>query len=503
MGSLIAAVDVGTTSIKAGVVDTDDYSVRSFSSRKAEVIHPKEGLAEKDPERLWNTVADLLREVCDGHDVDALVFTAHMAGIVPLDSGGEPLGNMIIWLDERGKGYPRELWSGPLRVQGYSLPRLLRFLRITGGAPSRTGKDVLSKLAWMMENEPERFGKVRRILDVKGYLIYRACGEIVTSQDEAHLTWLADTRKGKAEWHSGLMKEYGLSPDLFPEIRDSTDIAGRVGERVAGELGISPGTPVVVGAGDMCTAAIGSGAIGEGEVHVYIGTSDWVAAHISKRKADLKHYIGTLLSGIPGKYLLVAEQEVAGGAIDWLMDLTGVDSHEEVERIARAETNLLFTPWFFGERAPLDDGYIRGSLVNLSLKTGKGEVFRALMEGIALNIGWAYEIVEGMVGRQAEVKVTGGGARFDLLCEIIASTLNRRVVRTASPEMAGLRGLGVIGSVALGKDTFGSAASKFRFDRTFNPDKRLVNVYRKKMKHFRDYYKKTKGLFRSLNEGLF
>lgn len=503
MGSLIAAVDVGTTSIKAGVVDTDDYSVRKFSSRRAEVIHPRDGFAEKDPEGLWNTVAELLREVCDGYAIDALVFTAHMAGIALLDSKGEPVGNMVIWLDERGKDYPRKLWSGPLRVQGYNLLKLIRFLRITGGAPSRTGKDVVSKLAWMMENEPERFGKVRRILDVKGYLIYRACGETVTSQDEAHLTWLADTRRGRAEWHAGLMKEYGLSPDLFPEIRDSTDIAGRVGESIAREIGVSPGTPVVVGAGDMCTAAIGSGAVGEGEVHIYMGTSDWVAAHISKRKADLKHYIGTLLSGIPGKYLLVTEQEVAGGAIDWLMDLTGIDDHAEVERIARAETNLLFTPWFFGERAPLDDGYIRGSLVNLSLKTGRGEVFRALMEGIALNIGWAYEIVERMVGKQAEVRVTGGGVRFDVLCEILASALDRRVVRTASPEMAGLRGLGVIGSVALGNDTFESAVSKFRFDRAFEPDRGLVEVYRKKMKLFKDYYRKTKGIFRRLNEGLF
>ncbi|WP_456370585.1 xylulokinase [Geoglobus sp.] len=503
MGSLIAAVDVGTTSIKAGVVDTDDYSVRSFSSRKAEVMHPREGFAEKDPERLWNTVVELLKDVCDGHDIDALVFTAHMAGITLLDSAGEPAGNMVIWLDERGKGYPRELWSGPLRVQGYNLLRLLRFLRVTGGAPSRTGKDVVSKLAWMMENEPERFRRARRVLDVKGYLIYRACGEPVTSQDEAHLTWLADTRKGKAEWHAGLMREYGLSPDLFPEIRNSTDIAGRAGKDVAREVGISPGTPVVVGAGDMCTAAIGSGATGENEVHVYIGTSDWVAAHVSKRVADLKHYIGTLLSGIPGKYLLVAEQEVAGGAIEWLMELTGVDSYGEVERMARCGTNLLFTPWFFGERAPLDDGHVRGSVVNLSLKTEKGELFRALMEGIALNISWAYGIVERMVGKQESVRVTGGGARFDVLCEIIASTLDRPVVRTARPEMAGLRGLGVIASVALGKDTFESAVNKFRFDRTFRPDRELVEVYRRKMKHFREYYRKTRGLFRRLNEGLF
>lgn len=503
MGSFIAAVDVGTTSIKAGIVDTNDYTVKNFSSRKAGVLHPREGFAEKDPERLWNTVVDLLKDVCDGFDVDAVAFTAHMAGILPVDGDGQPLRDMIIWLDERGKGYPKDMWSGALKVQGYNLFRLLRFLRITGGAPSRTGKDVISKLMWMREHEDEVFERAKTFLDVKGYLIFRACGERVTSHDEAHLTWLADTRRGKAEWHRGLMGDYGLTPDRFPEVRNSTDIAGQMFPEVAREIGVKAGIPVVVGAGDMCTAAIGSGAVGDGEVHVYIGTSDWVGAHISERKADVKHYIGTLLSGIPGKYLLVAEQEVAGGAIEWLMRVMNVDSHEDVERMAEGETNLIFTPWFFGERAPVDDGFVRGSLLNLSLKTDRGEIFRALMEGIALNIGWAYGIVERMIGNQSEVKVTGGGARFDVLCQILADVLERPVVRTAHPEFAGLRGLGVIAAVSLEDDTFESAVKKFRFDRKFEPEWNRADYYRKKMEIFRKYYRKMRGLFREMNRGLF
>ena len=502
MGSLIAAVDVGTTSIKAGVVDTEDYSVKNFSSRRAEIIHPGEGFAEQNPERLWDSVVGLLKDVCDGMEVDALIFTAHMAGLLPVDGEGKPLRDMIIWLDERGKGYPRDLWSGLVKVQGYNLFRLLKFLRITGGAPSRTGKDVVSKLMWLREHEREVFERAERFLDVKGYLIYRACGEIVTSHDEAHLTWLADTRKGRAVWHRGLMEDYGLSPDMFPEVRDSTDTAGVIFPEVAREIGISEDIPVVVGAGDMCTAAIGSGAVDEGEVHVYLGTSDWVGAHISERKADVKHYIGTLLSGIPGKYLLVAEQEVAGGALDWLMRIMGVESYGEVQEMVECETNLIFTPWLFGERAPIDDALVRGSLVNLSLNTERGEVFRALMEGIAFNICWAYGIVEKMVGRQEEVRVTGGGARLDVLCQILADVLERPVVRTSRPEFAGLRGLGVIAAVSLGEDTFRSAVEKFSFDRRFVPRNESADRYKRKMEAFRKYYRKTKGLFREINRDL-
>jgi len=132
--------------------------------------------------------------------VAGIIFSAHMAGVLPVDKDGNPLRPMMIWLDERAAGLPRDLWRGPLKVQGYNMFKLFRFLRITGGAPSKTGKDPLSKILWIRENEPDLYNKTRKILDVKGYLIYKATGKYLTSPDEANLTWLADTRRGFARW---------------------------------------------------------------------------------------------------------------------------------------------------------------------------------------------------------------------------------------------------------------------------------------------------------------
>lgn len=496
---LHAVVDVGTTSVKAGVVSDDDYRVVRKSSLPAEVIQPKDGYAEQNPDDLFQMVLELLREVCDGYSIASIAFTTHMAGFVPIGKDGNELYSLVIWLDERGKGYPKKLFSGFPKIEGYNALELLRFLRITGGAPSRTGKDVLSKILWLRENEPEVYSRTWKFLDVKGYLLFRLTGNAVTSHDEANLTWLADNRKKRAEWHHGLMRRFGLNADMFPEIRDSTEIAGKLIPELRKEIGVDENIPVMVGAGDMCTAAIGSGAVKSDEAHIYIGTSDWIGVHVDKRMADVRHYVGTILSGIPGKYLLVAEQEVAGGAIDWVIENFGIHDHGLIDEMAlKTETSLIFTPWLYGERAVIDDHYVRGSLINVSLSTGKDEIIKAAFEGVAMNIAWAFEII-GKMARVRRITAVGGGARYNSLCKIISDLLQMRVDRMAEPEHAGLRGLAVISAIGLGKESFNDAVRKFRVERTFEPEKSKKDHYMRKMKIFREYYRKTKGIFRKIN----
>ncbi len=502
--SAVLAVDVGTTSIKAAVMNTSTFEAVKTASTKAVVEYPKKHWAEKDPEKLWSSIVEVCREVVEGVKVEAVIFGAHMAGVVPVDSEGNALRNMIIWLDERAAGLPRDVWSGPIKIQGYSLPKLLKFLRVTGGAPSRTGKDPISKIVWIKENEPDIFDKTYKFLDVKGYLIARATGSFVTSPDEAHLTWLADTRGGRARWSESILKDYGLNPNLFPEIRNSTDVAGNLLPQAASELGVEGDVPVIVGTGDVCAAAVGSGAVRDNECHIYVGTSDWVAAHILQRKTDLFHFIGSLMSAIPGKYLLIAEQEVAAGALEWAMRLVGIEGRYEdvAEMVERAEPGkMIFMPWFYGERAPIDDPYVRGGLVNVGLDHGREEVLRAMMEGVAMNIKWIYGYVEKMTAEQREVNIVGGGALFDVWCQIIASAINRPVRRMKDPQHTGLRGLATMAAVGLGEETFESAASRFKVDRVFKPDEREVRIYAKLFEHYKELYSKLKKIYRKLNSG--
>ncbi len=496
--SCILAFDVGTTSIKAGLVDPSSFKVIIKRSKPARVDYPKPGWAEVDPEGLWEDICSLSHELMESYrgKIVAVIYTAHMAGVLPVDRDRHPLHNMIIWLDERASGYPKDVWRGVLKIAGYNLFKLLRFLRITGGAPSKTGKDPLSKIMWLRDNEHDIYRSTWKFMDVKGYLIMKSTGNIVTSPDEATLTWLADTRRGYAVWSESLMGEYGLSTELFPEIRESIDVAGRLVREASEDLGVAEGTPVFVGCGDLTAAAVGSGAVSDGEPHIYIGTSDWIGAHIPKRIVDVSHYIGSILSGIPGKYLLVAEQEIAAGALEWLIELGvgRVESYSDVEDMVRESDpgagGIFFLPWMFGERCPVDNPSLRGAFVNLSVESSPSELYRAVMEGVALNIKWAWKYFKPKIKWDAPVKLVGGAALYDIWCQILSDVLSMEIVRMSNPEDAGLRGLAAIASVGLGiYKNFEETAARFSIDKIFRPDPKNSRTYNELFEHYLNLYK--------------
>ncbi|RLG62534.1 carbohydrate kinase [Candidatus Geothermarchaeota archaeon] len=507
----ILSFDIGTTTIKSGLVDASDFSVKYKKSIEAEIMYPRPGWAEIDPHALWNQILELSQSIIDESKVDTnnvlgLIYTAHMAGVIPIDKVGNPLMNMIIWLDERAAGLPRDIWVGFPKLAGYNLFKLISFLRVTGGAPSKTGKDPISKILWIRKNEPDVYNNARYFLDVKGFLIYKSTGNAVTSHDEASLTWLADTRYGEAVWYKPFFKKYNLDVNTFPKILDSTAVAGRLTREASSELNLPENLPVIVGSGDLTSAAVGSGAIKEGEPHIYIGTSDWIAAHIKSRKVDVFHYIGSLFSGIPRRYLLIAEQEVAAGALEWAMDILGIGKgdynkvRELVESTPVGSNNLVFFPWLYGERSPIDDPYVRGVLMNFSFTHSKGDILRSIMEGVAYNIRWAYNYFEKLVGKWDLITIVGGGALFDVWCQVVSDVLGINLKRIKDPHDAGLRGIATIAAVGLGiYKSFEDAVSRYKVDKIFKPIEENNKTYSKLYDRYIEFYKKNKKIFRHLN----
>jgi len=500
---LILSIDLGTTSIKAGLVDSESLEVKGAASTPSPVDYPRPGWSIQDPGRLWDAIANLSRSLLGEHGnprVEGLVFSTYLAGVILLAGDGSELTPLITWLDERAHGLPREVFRGPLRIAGYNAFRLLEFLRITGGAPSRTGKDPLSKIVWLRENEPDIYGSARYIGNMKSWLLLKATGSHVTSPDEAHLTWLADTRGGGARWHEGLLKRYGIPREKLPVITEPTSIAGRLTPKTAGDLGLEPGIPVVVGAGDIASAAVGSGAVGEGEYHVYIGTSDWIGVHTRRRLLDISHYIGSLLSARPGYYLVIAEQEIAGGLLDWVLGLMGEDYGilGEVAEIPPGAGGLLMTPWLYGERCPIDDPHARGALLGASTTHGKPHIVRAAMEAVALNIAWAMKAMEKLAGPTSAVRAVGGAFKSPLWAGIVASAMGKRVEVVENPQLAGVRGAAAIASSAIRGDPLEVVARKIKVSHTVDPDPAASRVYGRLLKIYTKAYKRLRPLFREL-----
>ena len=509
----VLCVDVGTTNIKTALVSIKDFSVGSYVSDRARIIIPDKESAEVDLEDLWNQILNLIKSLLDSssdieeNDIKALIFTAHMAGVAPIDKNGYPLRNALIWLDERAKGLPKKLFSGLIKLEGYNIFNLIEFLRLTGGAPSKTGKDPISKILWIKLYEPEVYQSTFKFLDIKGYLIYSATRKYVTTPDEAHLTWLADTRGTYPKWSIKLFKKYGIDLEKFPNIVSSNEIVGSLKNEVSKDLNLPRDLPVIAGCGDLTSAALGSGAIKENEPHIYIGTSSWIAAHVSKRLLDISHYMGSLYSGIPGKYLYIAEQEIAGGALDYIVELIYGEKvsyekvNEEVSKAIVGSNKIIFLPWMYGERSPIDDPYIRGGFINLKLSDDKKALIRSVMEGVAYNLRWAFQYFSRKIGWNNAIKFVGGGALSDAWSQILADVLNVKIIRVDQPQFASIRGSAVLASVGLKiYSSFNEAVSHIKYDKIFEPNPKNKRVYDKLFSNFEKIYSSIKNIYKDLNQ---
>jgi xylulokinase len=520
----ILAHDMGTSSNKAILITIFGDIIES-SKMDYPIFHPHPGYAEENPDDWWKAVCKSTHSVLEKtrinpREIIGITFSSQMQSLIPVDQDGNPLMPAMTWLDGRSADVIREvLWTHP-RLMGYNIPRLIKFLRVTGGTPGHTGKDQIGKILWLRKYNPDIFSEAFKFLDAKDYLIYKLTGKMITSVDLAVVWWLLDTRKNRNQWHPDLCRLAGITPDKLCDVRESAAIVGEVTPAAAEQTGLHPGTRVINGAGDLSAAALGSGAIAEGELHINIGTSAWVAGHFRKRKIDLAHYTGCIGSTYPQKYYLgMAHQETAGLCLEWLKNK--VLYHQEqlkeesriseiyqlMDRLAEQSSpgadGLIFTPWMFGERSPVDDDHVRGGFFNLNLNHSREHIIRAVFEGIAFNTRWAMETLEKLYEPVEQLNIIGGGATSDIWCQIFADITNRTIRRVSEPRQAGAKGVALLASMSLGYiDTFENISNYIRIDRNFHPNSQNRQLYDRLFTEFKNIYKQNKKWYRRMNQNL-
>ncbi len=450
-------------------------------------------------------------------DVVAACCTAQWSGTVPVDEHGQHLMNAVIWMDSRGEPDAKALAYGFPCVEGYGLFKLLRWLRLTGGAPTRSGKDSLSHILFIKRKMPEIFLKTHKFLEPKDYLNLRLSGLVAASYDSIALHWLTDNRKiDEIDYSDKLLAMAGLERHRFPDLLRAVDVLGPLKPEIAAELGLPDDVKVVMGTPDVQSAAIGSGAVDDFAAHLYIGTSSWITCHVPYKKTDLIHNMASLPSAVPGRYFVANSQEVAGGALGFLVDKIIYpddalacgprpdNAYKIIDQLAASvpagSDKLLFTPWLYGERTPVEDSYLRASFVNMSLGTTRAHMVRAVLEGVAFNTRWLLKYVEKFIRKKVEkLDLIGGGARSDSWCQIFADVLDRPVRRVADPVMANVRGAGLIGAVAMGLIAYKDIPSLTRIDRVFEPDQSKRAIYDELFETFMLIYKRNRKLFVGLN----
>ncbi len=517
----ILAIDLGTSGVKVGLVSTQGEIVGCEIEPIPLLLFP-DGGAEQNPDDWWNAIKTATRRLLDKSTIPAgaiiaLCCTAQWSGTVAVDSSGRPLMNAIIWMDSRGARYIRRITGGLIEIQGYGLGKLLTWLRLTGGVPGHSGRDPIAHILYIKNEFPEIYRQTCKFLEPKDYLNLRLTGQFAASYDSITLHWLTDTRNiAHVVYDERLIKMSTIDRDKLPELKRAVDILGPIRPEAAAELGLPENVQVVMGTPDVQSAALGSGAVRDYDAHLYIGTSSWLACHVPFKKTDLRHSIASLPAAIPGRYIVSNDQECAGACMLFLRDnllycqdelnmgSRPPDVYDRLGRIAArvpaGSGGVIFTPWLYGERTPVDDHLVRGSFFNLSLKTTREHLIRAVYEGVAYNSRWLLGYVEQFIRRRLEaITMVGGGANSRLWCQIHADVLNRTIRQAQDPVQANMRGAAFLAAVALGYLTFDDLPERVPVARTYTPDPQHRQVYDELFREFVNLYKSNRRIYARLN----
>ena len=510
----ILAIDLGTSALKVALVSMAG-EIAASEQEACRVELRAGGGAEQDPEMWWALITRaasrlMARGVVPAESVAAVSCTAQWSGTVPVDERGRPIRHAIIWMDSRGAPFARRITGGPVRVQGYGVDKLVRWIRKTAGIPARSGKDPIAHILWLKHQEPDAYRRAHLFLEPKDWLNLRLTGQAAASYDSIALHWVTDNRRPNAiRYDPALLRLAGVERSKLPQLLAATDILGPLLPEQADALGVPAGIPVVVGTPDLQSAAIGSGATRDFQPHLYVGTSSWLTCHVPFKQTDLRRNIASLPSAIPGRYFVAGEQETAGAALTFLRDRVlfadaPPDAYRELDRMASRAApgsgGVIFTPWLNGERSPVEDRFLRGGFHNLSLSATRDDLARAVFEGVALNTRWLLQAAEYFTRRRLEpVRFIGGGARSELWCQIFADVLDRTIDRVADPVNANARGAGMLAAVALGELTFDQVPDRVRVDRRYEPDPESRELYTGLFTEFVGFCQRNRKAYGRLN----
>ena len=497
-GEMLLSLDLGTTAIKVGLFSTSGALLR-LAIREQSLRFPEPNRVEQSLVQSWQLVVDATREVladADAKKVAAVVLTNQRGSVVPIGGDGKPLTDLLVWMDQRGLSQVERLHA----LVGAEL-----YYR-TSGHPIVPITGV-SKVLWLQQEAPETWQKTSTVGPPQTlFLKWLGCDEALVDYSSGSYLFPCDIRK--KEWSREIAERLSFPLAKLPRLVPATEVAGRLGAKAAGELGLPQGTPIVAGGGDGQCAAAGTGVVHPGSVMVNIGTATGVQVYLTEPAFDPDHTLNCAAHVVPGAWEMEAHTQASGTVFRWLRDEFGSPEQLEADRTGREAYDLLvhrasqapagsdgliFLPTFNGSTAPIVDPSARGALVGLRLSHRRHHVIRAVLEGISLEIRWMLDAMAQTGVPVEEIRLAGGGSKNKTWNQMHADILNRPVRTVQNPDAAMVGGA-MCAAVALGIFADFQQASKafVQLGPTINPLPENAAVYART-------YERYVGLFTLLS----
>ena len=444
---ILIGADVGTTNIKVVAFDRNGRALEGASS-PTPTHFPRPGRAHYNPDELWNSFVATLRQVTqkleDPGRVASIAIASMGEAAIPLDTSGEPTHDIIAWFDGRAKPQAERLG----RVVGQD-----RLFSLTG--LSLQPIFGLCKLLWLKENEPDAYSRTTTWLNVADYMAFRLCGVAATDYSLASRTLALDLHG--LRWAGELLGEVGISPDLFAPLRGGGSLLGPVTPDAASATGLPEGAGVAAGGHDHVCGALAAGVTQEGTMLNSLGTAEAIFLPLERPLTDpqVGHQGYTQGAHVAGQYYVFGGQYTSGASVEWLREaLGGVDYDTliaEADEVPPGSLGAFFLPHLRLANPPYDDPAARGAFVGLSTDVGRGELFRAVLEGLAYDSRNSLEplLDHSDIDELRAIYAIGGGTQNRLLMRIKATVSNQAITVVGVEEATSL-GAAILGGIGAG-----------------------------------------------------
>lgn len=487
----ILAVDLGTSSARSLLVDPYLNILASFSIPLS-LEESFSGFAEQDPNAVFSAAFEVIRQAAnfatqEGILVLGICFSNAVSSLLALDSGDNPLGLVMIWADSRS------------HRQVAALSHRAQQLYTRTGCPLHTSY-WLPKLAWLYENQPDKFSRARRWLTIKDYVVWRLTYKFFTDFSNAAATGLLNLTT--LDWDPLAIYLAKVDLDKLPQVHPTTFSLPLLPE-VATKLGLPIQTPLILGAGDGALSSLGSGAVAPGQTTTMIGSSG--ACRTVAFQPVLSDPLARTWS-----YPLLNDLWVIGGAensgglvVEWFQsmfqnDISGEQYSETMKLAAQVPPGcdgLIFLPYILGERAPIWDAQARGAFIGLDSQHTRAHLARAVLEGTIYALFSIFQVLNENAGPSTEIRASGGYVRSDLWLQIQADMFGQPISVMEKYEGSAL-GAAILGLYALGKlADLQNFAKQLKIKKMISPLPRQAATYRKIIPIYALAYQQLKVIF--------
>jgi xylulokinase len=484
---MLLGIDLGTSSLKAMLFDPESGTFR-VERQPLTIVRGEPDRAEGDPNAWQQALVTVIQRLRDAdrdavESIQAVGISAMFPALVPMDRDGKALCAALLYCDHRAAPQVDELAA----LFGRDA-----FERTTGNKLT-PGTCALPAILWLRANRPALFERTQCFGQATTFLTRRLTGTLALDYSHASLSGMV--RPGHEDrWDEDILRRVDLDPDTLPRLVPSDRVIGETGGPAAEACGLRPGIPVTAGAGDALLSPLGGGVVEAGQLFCTAGTTDCITVTGDRPLNDPT--FSNCRYATPGLWASIGSLTTAGAAVQWCAEsVLGVTLEELTATAAEAEAGsggVCFLPYLQGCRTPWWDPAARGHLAGLSVGTGRAEICRAVLEGIAFGWKETVDLLAAAYGFEPTRATTvGGGSANALWNRIKASALGMPMTvldfaETTSLGAAVLAGLGT-GRWPDARDAAASLAPLLR-KRIVEPVPEWSDVYRQSVETYKRLY---------------